>query len=354
MNSSKKKIVLLLLSLIITSSVYAQVQSLAEPAEAGKSLGVQLIDQVMAFRQQARTQPEEAFTAYAGKNAQKLFGPLGRTLCPSTDPSKGWAYFFETSVFSMSFITSSTALAVFYHPWSDVALITEWTRSKTGNSITDAELLMGDTLRNQGNPPYDIEPHWLRSPVPPYLAASLSSAQTIQDFRRIFSPESSNFKKGWRSVMTNPKLVKSNYLGLGYMFERNLAGLLKFENDSSLAAARQQSNDILAKLQMGLADEVLAIAPETRPESREVIKPYAAQLGQARAITCIVKRDDQKKEHLFVIYSIPGKPESLMSFWFKADDASSLQYTIRRIDLVDQNNTYVNFDTITNALKNSQ
>jgi hypothetical protein len=40
MNSSKTKIVLLLLSLIITSSVYAQVQSLAEPAEASKSLGV--------------------------------------------------------------------------------------------------------------------------------------------------------------------------------------------------------------------------------------------------------------------------------------------------------------------------
>jgi len=352
MNSIKAMV--FLAGLLVMLPAYAQDVSLPQSTETVKTLGEQLIDQVMQFRQQARTQPEEAFTAYAGKKAQKLFGPLGRTLCPSTDPSRGWAYFFETSVFSMSFITSDTALAVFYHPWSDVALITEWTRSKTGNSITDAELLMGDTLRNQGNPPYDIEPHWLRSPVPPHLAASLSSAQTIHDFRRIFSSESSNFKKGWRSVMTNPKLIKSNYLGVGYMFEHNLAGLLKFENDSNLAAARQQSNDILAKLQLGLADEVLAIAPETRPESRDVIKAYASQLGQARAITCIVKRDDQKKEHLFVIFSIPGKPESLMSFWFKADDASSLQYTIRRIDLVDQNNTYVNFDTITNALKNSQ
>ncbi|MBN2513589.1 MAG: hypothetical protein JXB18_11685 [Sedimentisphaerales bacterium] len=353
MNSSKKMLVCLWLSLLSTSAMYAQEQSLPDSAEGPKSPGVQLIDQVMAFRQQARTQPEEAFTACTGKKAQKIFGPLGRTLCPNTDPSRGWAYFFETSVFSMSFITSSTALAVFYHPWSDVALITEWTRSKTGNSITDAELLMGDTLRNQGNPPYDIEPHWLRSPVPPYLAASLSSAQTIQDFRRIFSPQSSNFKKGWRSVMTNSKLLKSNYLGAGFMFEHNLAGLLKFQNDADFAAVRQQSNDILAKLQRGLADEVLAVAVETRPESQEAIKQYAAQLGQARAITCIRKRDDQKKEHLFVIYSIPGRPECLMSLWFKPEDAA-LQYTLKRIDLVDQNNTYVHFDAITNVLKNPQ
>ncbi|MEN6309667.1 MAG: hypothetical protein ABFD91_18115 [Anaerohalosphaeraceae bacterium] len=349
----KRTIVFLILLFVVTSAVYAQAQTVPESTETSKSLGVQLIDQVMAFRQQARTQPEEAFTAYTGKKAQKLFGPLGRRLCPSTDPSKGWAYFFETSVFSMSFITSNTALAVFYHPWSDVALITEWTKSKSGNSITDAELFMGDTLRNQGNPPYDIEPHWLRSSVPPYLSASLSSAQTIRDFRRIFSSEGNSFKKGWRSVMTNSKLLESNYLGLGYMFEHNLAGLLKFESDSSLATVRQQSNDILKRLQMGLADEVLAIAVETRPESREAIKQYATQLGQARAITCLVKRDEQKKEHLFILYSVPGKPECLMSFWLKADDAASPQYSIRRIDLVDQDNTYNNFDAITNALKNS-
>lgn len=347
------KAMVFLAGLLVMLPAYAQDMSLPQSTETVKTPGEQLIDQVIAFRQQARTQPEEAFTAYTGKKAQKLFGPLGRTLCPSTDPSRGWAYFFETSVFSMSFITSDTALAVFYHPWSDVALITEWTKSKSGNSITDAELLMGDTLRNQGNPPYDIEPHWLRSPVPPYLAASLSSAQTIRDFRRIFSPESSNFKKGWRSILTNPKLLKSNYLGAGYMFEHNLAGLLKFESDSSLATVRQQSNDILAKLQMGLADEVLAVAVEARPESREAIKQYATQLGQARAITCISKRDEQKKEHLFVIYSVPGKPEYLMSFWLKADDATASQYTIKRIDLVDQNNTYTNFDAITNALKNT-
>jgi hypothetical protein len=349
-NSTKITIAVLAMLCPITSVLYAQEQPLSAPTETTNTVGDQLIAQAMEFRQLARTQPEQAFIGFAGKKGQKLFGPLGRILCPATDPSKGWAYFFETSVFSLNFINANTALVVFYHPWSDVALVTEWTRNKTGGTITDAELLMGDTLRNKGTPPYDIEPHWLRSPVPPYLAASLSSARTIRDFQHVFSSEDKPFKGKWRSALTNPKLMESNHLGVGYMFEHNLAGLIKFQSDPGLASVRQQANDLLKQLQLGQADQVLKKAKETRPESRAVIEKYAALLGKARAITFIVKHDDQKKEHLFILYSVPGQTEYLMSLWLRADAPASPP-TIKRIDLVDENKTFVNFDDINKALK---
>jgi hypothetical protein len=349
-NGLIRTIAILAVLFLAGSAMSAQKQPLPGSAETANTLGGQLIAQVEEFRQQARTQPEEAFVGFAGKKGQKLFGPLGRILCPNTDPSSGWAYFFETSIYSLSFINSDTALAVFYHPWSDVALVTEWTREKIGGSITDAELLMGDTLRNKGNPPYDIEPHWLRSPVPPYMAAAMSSAQTVRDFQSIFSSESKPFKGKWRSAITNPKLINPNHLGVGFMFERNLAGLIKFQSDPNLASVREQADAILKQLQLGRADEVLKMAGQTRPESRAAIEQYATLLGSARTITFIVKHDDQKKDNLFIFYSVPGQPEYLMSFWLRAD-APATPPTIWRIDLVDQNKTVVNFDNINNALK---
>jgi hypothetical protein len=187
--------------------------------------------------------------------------------------------------------------------------------------------------------------------VPPYLAASLSSARTIRDFQQIFSPEGKAFKGKWRSAITNPKLMESSHLGVGYMFERNLEGLVKFQTDPSLAAVREQADEILKQLQAGRVDEVLNKAKETRPESRAAIEQYAAQLGKVKAVTFIVKHDDQKKDHLFILYSVPGQPEYLMSFWMRADAPASSLPKIRRIDLVDQNKTFTNFGEINNALK---
>lgn len=340
--------VVLLLICFLTSSGSANIFSIFKK-KASEPLEIKVIAHVMEFHDLARQQPEEAFYQYAGDKAQPLFGPLGRVLCPISDPSAGWAYFFETSVNAISFISDKTALALFYHPWSDVALITAWTCTKKHIHITDTELFMGDVLRQQGDPPYDIDPHWLRSSLAPYLAASLSSAQTVTDFQRIFTRDNRKLKKGWRAVISLDELMAVNHEALGFMFQENLADLTGFLQDPDREVLRDQSMQVLQQLQQGQVEQLVALAPETQAESRAILENQGALWGQAKVATFVKKRDPQGREHSFVLYSLEGVPEYLMSFWFQKEKGSESP-NLRRIDFVDQNKALTHFDQINTLL----
>lgn len=303
-----------------------------------------MMAKALEFRKQAQTESEAAFVKYVGDSdkAKKLFGFLGKTLCPNTDPAKGWVYFFETSIWSLSFPSTTTVVSVYYHPWSDVALVTEWTRKEGGTIMTDADLIMGDALRNLSKPPYEIEPHWLRSPLPSNLAAGISSARTVKGFEKMFSPLNHASKNGWRSAMQlgDSSLMDTNHKSIGTMFERNLAGLTRYHDDASMVAVRDKTREVLEQIRSGRMDTVYKTATETQPQVRTILKDHATKWGDAKVITCVTKRDDQKKDHTFVVLSMPQRPELYMSFWFRPGTDQATQPTLARIDMVDQNQSY--------------
>jgi hypothetical protein len=317
----------------------------------GEPPSQRLLTRIQAFRQLAGTQPEQAFVAFTARgNGQKLFGPLGRVLCPKSDPSRGWAYFFSTAVSSMSFLDGDKALALFYHPYSDVALLVEWRRDASGGSIADAELLIGDALRRRGVPPYDIEPEWLRSQAPPSLAAALATAQTVREFQRIYGSEAGAPKGGWRAAVPAGRLLLFNHAGVGQMYEANLGRLLRFLQDPDSRLLRERAGAVLEQLRLNQPRQALALAPDTPAESRAVLERAAAAWGEARAITCVTKRDQQNRESTFVLYSLPGRPDQVMSLCIRKDSRWSTAQ-VRRIDLVDQNETFRNQDAIRRFLK---
>ena len=75
----------------------------AEPAQAAAP-SARLLAKITDFRQQAQHQPDAAFVRFVGNRAkaQQLFGPLGRTLCPTSDPAQGWSGFFETDILGLN------------------------------------------------------------------------------------------------------------------------------------------------------------------------------------------------------------------------------------------------------------
>ncbi len=312
------------------------------PANTVAPPSARMLAKAQEFRKQAQTESEAAFVRYVGNTdkAKKLFGFLGKTLCPHSDPAKGWTYFFETSIWSLSFPTNTQVVAVFYHPWSDVALVTDWTRKDTGTVLTDADLIMGDALRNLSKPPYDIEPGWLRGPVPPYLAAGISSARAVRGFEKVFSRSNKTLKDGWRAALQlgDAGLMETNHTGVGTMFERSLTGLTRYQEDAAMAPVRNQTRDTLEQIRTGRFDNKIAV--ETKPQVRAILKEHAAQWGAAKVITCVNKRDDQKKEHIFVLLCMPKMPELYMSFWFHEAATKSLPPVLSRIDMIDQNQSY--------------
>jgi len=333
--------------LIGVALVFPGIAGAAEPATPANSVApasARMMAKALEFRKQAQTEAESAFVRYVGNTdkAKKLFGFLGKTLCPHTDPAKGWVYFFETSIWSLSFPTSTTAVAVFYHPWSDVALVTEWTRYTTGTTLVDADLIMGDALRNLSKPPFEIEPQWLRGPLPSHLAAGIASARTVRGGERIFAPSNKSFKDGWRNAMQlgDAGQMATNHTGVGTMFEHNLAGLTKYREDAALAPLRKQTQEMLEHIRSGRLDKVYQIAAETQPPVRAILKNHANKWGDAKVITCVTKRDEQNKEHTFVVLSLPRQPELFMSFWFRPALDATHPAALTRIDMVDQNQSY--------------
>ena len=306
---------------------------------------------VMDFRQQAQPRPDAAFERFVDNKAQaqQLFGPLGRTLCPTMDPAKGWPCFFETSVWSLDFINFNTAAAVFYHPYSDVALVTIWTRNGAGTTMSDAELLMGDALRNRGKPPYKVDPYWLRNHLPAHLAAGIASARTLRSSGQIFSSINQSAKGGWRSAfpaLANTPTMTVNRLGVGVMFERYLTGLSNYLTNARLKPVRNQTHVALKQIRTKQFAALYQTAGETKPQVRSALEKDPARWGQAKVMACVTKRDENKKEHTFVLLGIPGLPAFLMSFWFQEGATETSPLVFKRIDLVDQNATYQSLDSI--------
>jgi hypothetical protein len=182
------------------------------------------------------------------------------------------------------------------------------------------------------------------------LAASLSAAETAKTFHRIFETNGKPYKGKWRTAVSDSKLLKSNHLGVGIMFERNLQQLAEYMNAPELDAMMRQSDQVLSLLRQGNINEVLAMAAETRPESRQPLEQFAADWATARVVTYAAK-PERSATHHFVLFSLAGRPEYLMSFYYTQSREDSSSFTLRRIDLIDHDQVFMNAETINNTLQ---
>ena len=88
---------------------------------------VSLGQAVLLFRLAAQDDYPAALKKYVNEGTQEYFKTLDAALWPVTDPAKGWAFFFNTCVIAFGKKISSGQVPVtFYHPWSDVFLLTVW------------------------------------------------------------------------------------------------------------------------------------------------------------------------------------------------------------------------------------
>ncbi|MFZ5807324.1 MAG: hypothetical protein ACOY3I_08985 [Verrucomicrobiota bacterium] len=310
-----------------------------------KEGGEAFIKEVKAFGTSAVGDVQKAFSNYANDAGQKAFAKLQGVLCSTTPSDKAWAYFFDTSLYYAKFLNAQTAVVIHYNVWSDVALITEWKKSKGGIKISDAELLMGDFIRNKGKPPFDPDPLWLRSSMPASATPPFSTASTLKAFEANFSETT---PKSWRTMLPNvenAQAMQANHQTVGWMFERNMDTLSQLVNNKDIAKLHAETLNVFKKLAQGDAEGILKIAKATPPESAQALRMIPTQWSKAKVVAFMQKRDEQKKNHWFILCSLPGSPELLMSLWFK-DEA-----TLYRVDFADQCEAFKNFEQIKKIAK---
>ncbi len=301
-----------------------------------------LIPYLSQFRLDACISPEAAFDRYANAATMAQLRDLGKVLCPVSDPSRGWQFFFGTSVASVTSLNEQSVLALFYNPWADVALLCEWNSPNGSPKISAVELVTGDILRKTQKP--ILTPLWRRvGDVPPQLAIVVSTSDTLRAFLDLYGKRALWGAANWRSKLPNLKTKKQidgNRMAVGALFSQSLASVHTFFNEAPFAPLKASMDEVRQLLIAGQTEEVLARAPETSMESRTILTEVPLDWQQA---TLVSLATDPK--HAFVFLASFDNPELFACFWFRlAEDTGAA--TLLRIDFLGHNLSFEEVDRL--------
>jgi hypothetical protein len=307
--------------------IFAFAAIAAAPLYANELPLPDLIPHLTQFRMSACAAPQTAFDRYANPAAAVHLRELGPVLCPASDPSRGWQFFFGTSVAAVTSLTEKVVLTMFYNPWADVALLCEWTGTDQSPRITDVELVTGDILRNNKQPV--LTPLWRREgDVPPPLAVTVAASDTNRAFLGLYGKRSLWGNENWRKKLPNfkqGKQVEGNKMAAGVLFSQSLSGIHSFFNEPAFASLKTAMDQVRQHLIGGRTQEVLTTAPETSPESRMILTEVPLEWSRA---TLVSLATDAK--HAFVFMTSFENPEVFACFWFNMADNGAA--SLRRID----------------------
>lgn len=276
---------------------------------AARSGEAELLQAVSLFRLEGLGDYERALTSHADSYVQRKFKEFDQALWPATPPSLGWSFFFNSCLICPGAPREAGTPVAFYHPWSDVFLVTAWKRGSDGKfAMNDAEVLMGDLVRKSGRPPFEPSRLWMREDMYRPVAVGLAAAKTLRAFERIFREGPADGP--WRSALPalmDAKVLESNYFGAGALFAENLAEMAPLMDTRARtgdnALLRAGLAEVVDKALAGQASAIAREASATLPESREALAamtaddwqrltPVAVISAPTRSVVMLAKADN--------------------------------------------------------------
>jgi len=285
---------------------------------------------LMNFREDGYKDSNAAFVKYADTKTAARLSALGDVLSPASDASHSWEFFLGSSVASVASLNEEMVLTMLYNPWSDVALLCEWSRSNGKPKITQVKLVCGDEIRNTEIPV--LLPLWRRSAnIPPPLTLSVATSDTVHAFINLYGRRHNWPAKEWADMLPplktdNPKEDSKKIVGL--FFSQNLSSINTFFNDSTYSKLKISMNEIRQQLIDGQTKDVLLRIPDTINESRTVLT--ALRPEDWSHMTIVSFASDAK--NAFIFLSSTHSPQLIASFWFTMDNDTHA--TSHRIDFL--------------------
>lgn len=231
-------------------------------------------DGVVLFRNRCVVEGTPGWKEYCTNEAFQRVEALGQKLWGEQLAEQGWSFYFNLALFDVGRPESSTPMVGFYHPWSDVWVLTQW-RLDPKPQIVDVEVLLGDWVRNHGKPPFDARPDWLsrKGFLPEQLAQSVLN--NFQEFRRAMHA-GEPWWKSWQVAKQASLLADVNYplaavrLSTAFIRAQELTvGDPQQPRLQQLIAAERQFQEAGTQ---GKIDAQLAVAQQTEPKTSELIR----------------------------------------------------------------------------------
>lgn len=158
-DSLRRPVLYLFACLLCVVAAFSTTPAFADAASPTAREAQSLVE-VLTFRGGMASNPEATIAAVQDVPGEALRRILGH-MDTAGSGSDGWRYLLASSVFTAAGLDADVMLAVFYNPWVDVAVLTEWRLSDGKRTLSDVEWAAGDLVRAAG-PQIEPRPLWLR------------------------------------------------------------------------------------------------------------------------------------------------------------------------------------------------
>jgi len=290
--------------------------------------GTGLLAAAGEFRVRCLSDHRDALARFASEEVRRTFLERDAQVWPTVTPRVGWSYFFGTSVWTATQIETGTPHVAFYHPWSDVYLLTTWRATGGTLEIIDAALAMGDWLRGD-DATLQLVPQWLRAEDFAPAALARTGAAALEVFEAATSAG-----KGWRtSLPATGKAAQFNIHGATLLLAGALRSARSFAwpepgEPARLTALRRAVADARRQASDGELSKLVAGASETLPPTAKLLAgfppDFMARLEVVHALAAGVKRS-------VVFLSPPGQGDLVLSLVYEEGQGRPL---LRRLDLL--------------------
>ncbi len=316
------------LTIVVAACLCAQVRADDERLTTGH---IFTLRRTALFQTTCQRDYAEALQEWAYTEARQSFERFDRILWTSTTPKKGWSYFMSTAVMAVEASERNQPLIVFYHPWSDVFLVTMWTEMTAQPWLVDAEVITGAWVRRDT----------VQAPAAAGLPAGETSnldvvaqntAATLQAFRRRFGGiDPRNWREGLTDLIDPQVRETLDYPVAGQRLKDCLARVDDFEcsgdqADPRLRLLREETEAAVKLGAAGRIHELLAEASETSTETAARLRKLSPQQFEALAVATTAIGSEASA----IFLSAPGRD------WFVTFHFFGTQKTQRlgRIDLL--------------------
>lgn len=285
----------------------------------------QLVETVKNFRLEAVLRPVEALKKNSSADGLVDLMRVETAFFRETPRPVGWSVFFSSSVYTAAPLNDQSYIVVFYHPWSDTALVTVWGPKDRRFLMIQANLILGDCLRQFGKPPFEAQPAWEREAelLTPLLALPLATGETLQAFERIYplsgvlisdSPFVAQ-RKNFEDSIQNGDVMNAVQSAANTRFGRSVTALLRYEKDTAFRIYKQAVDTILGNIRNGDISDIKVTMPMTNPETYNLIRDNAVVIGSQFKVVSVART--QKDCFIFLIHV--ADPNNVLALWLQTD-----------------------------------
>lgn len=293
---------------------------------------------VATFQETAATNYADALLSLSKNKGMEKLHNIDKALWSVELCQVGWKQFFDSAIRIYNKDFDKYPLVAYYNPFSDIFLITVWSREKDGYKIIDAEILLGDLVRGTDKK-VDNTPFWLREKKQYAVNLGLEVALSALAFEEIFQTATA---KNWRSklkILNDSTLLnEANYSAVSMALHAQLLNVVNFSspdaNMTQLQECRNLTKEILEVIKNGTIDKMLVTATETPLETVKVLKKITPAWVENLMVTSAV--NDTGK--CFVVLTPKQNSIGSLSFAFQTQK-NHLQ--LKRIDLIDYQQIYI-------------